>query len=735
MANVPRTILALILLAGVYVSVLLVASIDLAFMVVPILADVLWHGDFSLASLSELLASVTAPGLLALWYGLLVLRRMGEPWKSIRLPADGVDPLRKLIAEVADAAGTDPPADLRLTAIPNAGVTEVARPLSLRGGSRTLYLGLPLLAGMSVDQLRAVLSHEMGHYAGGHSRPGRLAHRGLVALTGLRTVMRMLLTSPPRRIRILWPLLVLLSLFLRVYAAVGYAIFTGYQTLYRRLSFAVRRRQEFEADAIAEQVVGGAELAAALRRIHVLGAAWGDFHNRFLVPMQRAGCTPDDPFEEFGRMLADDTYQQVLAGFEREQDNRLTSADDTHPCLPDRLARLSAGTGATGDAVPSPADGRDATALLPALLDRPWSAQLAATLRPPGGRQEALLWDECVNRTGQAQASAQADRLVREAVGADRPTPASVLRSVAVRRGELATALAGRPGAADSADAPGADAVGLLAGRLFAFLAFTMVAGGHARWRASWRGEPGGGNLALASWDGTDFATEQLAARVGSFAVAPTELNESWLLDHLRSLGIDPSEPVDLTVDVTTGPAAPVVAAAPGDIVVIRPMSEPGAIRNERTLTWIVAGALALTAVAVGAGVSMHNTPQSPSALPVTWAPPSIPSYPAYPGLTEPTRAVPNFRVSDVLPTSVFDPALWPGPKLGGIAGCPPPLLTEECTKVVVAKGDTLSRLACGYRTTVAALQQLNGLGASTKIYAGEALTVPYQKGGPARCG
>jgi Zn-dependent protease with chaperone function len=732
MANLPRTILALALLAGVYVSVLLVASIDLAFVVVPILADLLWHENFTLASLSALLASVTAPGLLALWYGLLVLRRVGEPWKSIQLPAQGVDPLREMITEVADTAHTDPPQDLRLTAIPNAGVTERSRLLSLRGGSRTLYLGLPLLAGLSVTELRAVLSHERGHYAGGHSRPGRLAHRGLVALVGLRAVMRLLLTSQPRRgFRVVRPLAVLIWLFLCAYAAVGYGLFTGYETVYRRLSFAMRRSQEFEADASAERVVGGEELAKALRRIHVLGAAWGDFQSRFLVPMQRAGCTPDDPFEEFGRMLADDAYQETLAAFEHEQGKRLTSLDATHPCLPDRLARMSAGTEGTVG-VAWPVDRRNATALLPKLLDEPWSAQLAATLRPPGGRQEALLWDDCLNRMGQVQAAAQADRLVRTALGTDRPTPAGVLRSVAVRRGELTAAVASRAGSADSANAPGADSLGLLAGRLFAFIAFTMVSGGQARWLASWRDDPGTGGLVLASWDGTDFATEQVAARVGSFAVDPTEANESWLLDHLRSLGIDPGEPVDLTIGHEAPSAGAGTATAPGDTVVIRTMSEPEEVRNERTLTRIVSSALALTAVAVGVGVSVHDAPPPYQPPPVSWSPQSIPSYP-YPALTEPTLAMPS--LPDVLPTSILDQALWPKPALGGIAGCPPPLPAEECTKIVVAQGDTLSQLACAYRTTVAALQQMNHLSGSTEIYAGETLTVPYQQDGPARCG
>jgi hypothetical protein len=148
--------------------------------------------------------------------------------------------------------------------------------------------------------------------------------------------------------------------------------------------------------------------------------------------------------------------------------------------------------------------------------------------------------------------------------------------------------------------------------------------------------------------------------------------------------------------------------------------------------------ALALTAVAVGVGVSVHGAPPAYQPPPVNWSYQPLPSYsyPAlkepYPALTEPPLAM---RLPYVLPTSIFGSALWPALAPGAIAGCPPPLRAEECTKIVVAPGDTLTQLACAYRSTVAALQQMNNLSGSTEIYAGKTLTVPYQQDGPATCG
>lgn len=105
-------------------------------------------------------------------------------------------------------------------------------------------------------------------------------------------------------------------------------------------------------------------------------------------------------------------------------------------------------------------------------------------------------------------------------------------------------------------------------------------------------------------------------------------------------------------------------------------------------------------------GVSVHHAPpcQPP---PVIGRYPSIPTYP-YPALPEPA--------------------------LGGIEGCPPPLLAGECNTILLEQGNTLSQLACAYRTTVAVLQQMNNLSGSTEIAARETLTVPYQQDGPTRC-
>jgi LysM repeat protein len=61
-------------------------------------------------------------------------------------------------------------------------------------------------------------------------------------------------------------------------------------------------------------------------------------------------------------------------------------------------------------------------------------------------------------------------------------------------------------------------------------------------------------------------------------------------------------------------------------------------------------------------------------------------------------------------------------------------VLAADCETVTVQTGDTLSLLACRYRTTIPVLQGMNDLVASTVITAGERLHVPVPTGGPAVC-
>lgn len=410
MVNLWRQFLAAVLLVGLYAVGAAVAVFNLVIVCLPIvlylaLRHHLPAGNYSgalVAAASALIfGTVLALSLSAIANGFRAVRHMGEPWRSIGLPGVGTEPLRDLIAEVCAKLGTGVPDELRITAAPNAAVTEQAWRAGMPGATRTLYLGLPLLVGMSTGELRAVISHEMAHYAGGHARTSMLMHRGVVSLDAIRGALQLLIVTPPKRRSVNFrPLMMLSWWFLYGYALVGYWAFTAYWALYWRLSFALRRGQEYDADRGAEPIVGAAGLGGALRRAQGVAEAWGRFHREFVLPVRRAGCTSPETFDAFGRMIADGAYQETVRAWEGDLAGQSTAPTDTHPCLADRLARLgSAGPAQRNQAGPS------AMTLIPVLAERPWRARLSDTLGWDG-RLTAASWDDCLSRIGQRSGQA-----------------------------------------------------------------------------------------------------------------------------------------------------------------------------------------------------------------------------------------------------------------------------------------------------------------------------------------
>ena len=83
-------------------------------------------------------------------------------------------------------------------------------------------------------------------------------------------------------------------------------------------------------------------------------------------------------------------------------------------------------------------------------------------------------------------------------------------------------------------------------------------------------------------------------------------------------------------------------------------------------------------------------------------------------------------------PAAFSVPTQGPIPGIGhGIVVSPIPFPTlalpklRLVTSIIVQQGDSLSSLACRYQTTVGALQEMNHLGTSTFIAAGQRLLIP----------
>ncbi|EFF88312.1 peptidase M48, Ste24p [Streptomyces sp. e14] len=154
-----------------------VAVLDWLLMTRLFTARAAWF-EVTLLTVTGLLAAAILRGLFAF---LRAGRLMPVPDTVAVTPQDQPE-LWEQIRVAAEVTGQQPPDELYLVAEVNAGVAERSRLLGLLHGRRRMILGLPLLDGLTVAQLRAVLAHEFAHYANLDTRLGGVTMRGREAV-------------------------------------------------------------------------------------------------------------------------------------------------------------------------------------------------------------------------------------------------------------------------------------------------------------------------------------------------------------------------------------------------------------------------------------------------------------------------------------------------------------------------------------------------------------------------
>ncbi|UUN28857.1 M48 family metallopeptidase [Streptomyces sp. FIT100] len=256
------------------------------------------------------------------------------------------------VRELADQVGTRAPAEIVLTADVNAAVTENARFLGLLPGRRRLYLGLPLMQGLSEGQLKAVLAHELGHFSNSDTRLAALTWRGRTQV--MRTIAHFeersdtsrakeqerqekknaKATAKGRKAKEVDTGTA--GITYRTMAK----IYTAYAKFFFRATRAASRRQEYAADAAAARIAGRDATAAALREIPALDAAHGFYMDRYATLGAGARLLPPrgEVFGGFGRMLS--ARELELMPMRSELPTEPASPYDSHPPIADRVRRI-----------------------------------------------------------------------------------------------------------------------------------------------------------------------------------------------------------------------------------------------------------------------------------------------------------------------------------------------------------------------------------------------------------
>ncbi|MGW1880909.1 M48 family metalloprotease [Streptomyces sp. NPDC001970] len=490
MGTTLRAFRAVVLLAGFYL---------LGFLMLALLAAIDWAATlWTPGSVYLKLYIVSAVLAVPIVRGMFMLRTPKDEGTAGLAVTDAQEPrLWQTVRELAEQVGTRAPDEILLTADMNAAVSENARLLGLLGGRRRLYLGVPLMTGLSEAQLRSVLAHEMGHYGNADTRLSGITVRGRVQV--MRTiahfeeragkkVAKEKARQEKRNAKALAKGKKAKEVD-TVGAGVTYRtmakIYTAYGKLYMRATLSGSRRQELAADLAAARIAGRDATASALREIPVLDAAHDFYMESYATLGVGAGLLPP-PGEVFGgvrHLLAARTRE--LDELRRDLPTEPSSPYDSHPPIAERVARIEA----------LPDDGRASEAVRPALeLLHSASHTLAGLehlmLTAEAQRLRRVDWPELVHESMTTYFAAEAEPLRRataEVTGGD-PSLGALLDAIdAGRLWQIADRL---PKSEEAAAASGR------AAREFArpavrrglsrLVAGEFTATGRARWELSW---------------------------------------------------------------------------------------------------------------------------------------------------------------------------------------------------------------------------------------------------------
>lgn len=392
-----RAFVVLVLLVGFYVCTFALSAVLFA---API--AYIYFGGFH--------GLVTVLSFFACWAPAFVILMAALGARPPRFSPEGIElfpsqnpALYALVEEVAEKAGTAPPKQIYLMGMPMAGVVEVGG-LFTSKSRRVLLLGAPLLSGITVEQLRAILAHEMGHFIGGETRL-----TGIISYAQHTFAAVYEAASLERRVRGG-------GMYGGIASEMTHAIGTGYVKLYMRLFLALTqptsRKQEIAADALSVRLSGKKVAIGALERAHFIDPLYRAYLDNEVSAALAAGAAPIDlldGFDVFCAKIAERGLESKLGTIVREGK---TDPFDSHPAYSDRVAMMET------FAESSPADVPNASRAAISLVEveaeklRSWLVDLLLDMTVAGRALSRLSWSEIVEKKLPAKIRKDAKELV-----------------------------------------------------------------------------------------------------------------------------------------------------------------------------------------------------------------------------------------------------------------------------------------------------------------------------------
>ena len=274
------------------------------------------HGRFRFWQVWALLG-----GLGLLWTSLRALWVRLEAPGGVEITAREAPDLFEALKRIRRKIKGPPIHSVRLDGEFNASIHQLPRWGLLGGAVNHLSIGLPLLMALDRPRFLAVLAHEYGHLRGDHGRFAAWIYR--TRLSWMRLHQGLGQGEGP-------------------VAAATQAFMRWYFPRFAARTFALARQDEYEADRIAGRLLGRDVAAAALVEIEVRDA-WlqAEFWRRHWSGAA-AHPLPVGPYRAMRRRLAEPVAAEFANGTLRQALKRISSVDDTHPGLRDRIEALDA---------------------------------------------------------------------------------------------------------------------------------------------------------------------------------------------------------------------------------------------------------------------------------------------------------------------------------------------------------------------------------------------------------
>lgn len=279
---------------------------------------------------------LTVFSLFALALGLLkpLLAGAGAVHRSRSLKRDAEPLLVAYIDRLCDSLGAPRPTSIHVNCDLNAGAELRRRSLFGKPGV-ALYIGLPLVAGLTLRQFTGVLAHEFGHFT------QRTAMR--LENTVRRTNLWFYRAAYERDSIDEWLLFhgtgantfSLLCHLAGIIVWLARRILLGFATAGNAISGLMSRQMEFNADRCQVRVVGTRSIASTMRRLRELSVAH-EMTFRDLAEFYEEGRLPDDMIALSVANISFIT-PKVKEKLQRMAAEEVTGLLDTHPSERERI--------------------------------------------------------------------------------------------------------------------------------------------------------------------------------------------------------------------------------------------------------------------------------------------------------------------------------------------------------------------------------------------------------------